>query len=89
MQAWKFPSSFTSMHRSDIARIYDDEIILDGTTIEEVRDYHRKTLILCVEEANKQEQIVIEKQRQQQEQEEHRIKEHFSKVTKIAESTNF
>lgn len=89
LQAWKFPSSFTSMHRSDIARIYDDEIILDGTTIEEVRDYHRKTLILCVEEANKQEQIIIEKQRQQQELEERRIKEHFSKVTKIAENINF
>ena len=89
LQAWKFPSSFTSMHRSDIARIYDDEIILDGTTIEEVRDYHRKTLILCVEEANKQEKIIIEKQRQQQEREEHRIKEHFSKITKIAENINF
>ena len=89
LPAWKFPSSFTSMHRFDIARIYDDEIILDGTSIEEVRDYHRKTLILCVEEANKQEKIIIGKQRQQQEREEHRIKEHFSKVTKIVENINF
>ena len=53
LQSWNMPPSFTSMHRPGIASVYKDEIILDGTTIEEVKDYHRATLILCVEEANK------------------------------------
>lgn len=36
-----------------IARIDSDRIILDGTTIEEVKQYHRDTLILCVEKQMK------------------------------------
>jgi hypothetical protein len=52
LNAWQFPRQFTSMHRPGIARIQGDCIILDGTTIEEVRDTHRATLVLCVEDAN-------------------------------------
>lgn len=52
LNAWQFPRQFTSMHRPGIARIESDCIILDGTTIEEVRDTHRATLVLCVEDAN-------------------------------------
>ena len=52
LNAWQFPRQFTTMHRPGIARIEGDCIILDGTTIEEVRDTHRATLILCVEDAN-------------------------------------
>ena len=36
------------MHRPGIASVEGDEILLNGTTIEEVRDYHRKTLNLCI-----------------------------------------
>ncbi len=37
------------MHRPGIASVVDDEILLNGTTIEEVREYHRETLKLCIE----------------------------------------
>lgn len=68
---WNMPPSFTSMHRPKIASVYGDTIYLDGTTIEEVRDYHRKTLLLCVEEANKREkQILAEEERRRKRQEE-------------------
>lgn len=89
IQSWNMPPSFTSMHRPGIASVYGDEIILDGTTIEEVRDYHRKTLVLCVEEANEKEQELLEKQRLQVELEEQRKGQHFSNVARIAENIQF
>ena len=52
---WNYPPRFTTMHRPGIARILGNKIILDGTTIEEVKKYHRDTLVLCVETANKKE----------------------------------
>ena len=89
LQSWNMPPSFTSMHRPGIASVYKDEIILDGTTIEEVRDYHRATLLLCVEEANKKEQKFLENQHRKMELEEQRKNQHFSNVAKITESISF
>lgn len=89
LQSWNMPPSFTSMHRPGIASVYEDEIILDGTTIEEVRDYHRATLLLCVKEANKKEQEFLEKQHRQMELEEQRKNQHFSNVIKIADDIKF
>jgi hypothetical protein len=40
------------MHRPGIARIHGDRIILDGTTVEEVEQYHKATLLLAVDAAN-------------------------------------
>ena len=89
LQSWKMPSSFTSMHRPGIASVYADEIILDGTTIEEVKDYHSKTLILCVEEANRREQEFLEKQQRLIELEEQKKKQHFSNIARIADDIKF
>lgn len=55
IDTWNSPPRFTTMHRPGIARIIGDKIILDGTTIEEVKKYHRDTLILCVDTANRKE----------------------------------
>ena len=55
LRNWNYPPSFISMHRPGIARVESDKIILDGTTIEEVKQYHRDTLILCVEKTNEEE----------------------------------
>ena len=52
LRNWDCPPRFTSIHRPGIARVESDKIILDGTTIEEVKQYHRDTLILCVEKTN-------------------------------------
>lgn len=53
VRSWKLPPRFTSMHRPGIARVEGDRIILDGTTIEEVKRYHLDTLKLAVSEANR------------------------------------
>lgn len=58
---------FATMHRGNIASVRGNRIILDGTTIEEVRDYHLKTLKLVIQEANKQyKQLVIQAQLKQE-----------------------
>lgn len=48
------PPRFTTMHRSRIARVSGDKVILDGTTIEEVEKYHRETLLAVIEKTNRQ-----------------------------------
>lgn len=70
VRAWNCPPRFTSMHRPGIASVAGDEIVLNGTTVEEVRDFHRDTLILCVEEANRLEAECLEKERKRREREE-------------------
>jgi hypothetical protein len=41
------------MHRPGIARVEGSKINLGGTTVEEVEQYHRKPLILAVNETNR------------------------------------
>ena len=76
-------------HRFGIASVVGDEIILNGTTIEEVRDYHRETLILCVEEANKKESEIKRKERERREREEMQRKKHYDNISSVAEEIEF
>ena len=89
LQEWEYPSHFTCMHRPGIASVYGDQIILDGTTIEEVRDYHRETLILCIENANKKEKMIIEEQQKQEIIEQQRKNDHYTNVDSIANDIKF
>lgn len=89
LEAWRFPSSFTAMHRFGIASVVGDEIILNGTTVEEVRDYHRETLILCVEAANKKEVEIRQKKQAQREREEMRTRNHYDNVNSVVEEIEF
>lgn len=50
------------MHRSGIARVSGDTISLDGTTIEEVRDIHARTLAAIVDRFNEEVPKLIAKQ---------------------------
>lgn len=86
---WKFPPQFSSMHRPGIASVVGDKIILNGTTVEEVRDYHRETLVLCVDVANKKEIAIKREEQQRREQEEIRRKEHFDNVENIIGQIEF
>lgn len=60
-RVWESPPSYTQMHRPGIAHVEGDVIVLDGTTIEEVEQYHKKTLQLCVAETNRMEAKELEK----------------------------
>lgn len=64
---WDRPPRWTTMHRPGIARVVGDRIVLDGTTIEEVQNYHLETLKLAVKVTNEQaEQLRLRKQAEQQ-----------------------
>lgn len=89
VQNWNDPPRYTTMHRPGIASVVGDEIILDGTTIEEVRDCHRETLVLCVEETNKEEQAILDEKRKIGGKENLRKDQHYSWVKDIASGISF
>lgn len=89
LETWRMPPIWTSMHRSSIARIIGNEIVLDGTTMEEVKKYHRDTLMLCI---NKTNEIISEyerKQRQKRLKEKIRLNEHEMEIKNLASEINF
>jgi hypothetical protein len=49
---WDRPSQFTTMHRPGIARVSGSSLILTSTTIDEVSQYHAKTVRLAVDATN-------------------------------------
>ena len=89
LHTWDLPPSFTSMHRPGIASVVGSKIILDGTTIDEVKQYHKETLILCVEKANEEEARVLERERQEEEQRRQNAEQHRATVESIADEINF
>lgn len=89
VQAWDHPSSFTSMHRPGIASVMGDKVILDGTTVEEVEKYHRITLILAAEEANRQYQQIESRRREALRREQERMEQHKRDVEEAAKRLRF
>ncbi len=77
------------MHRPGIASISGDRVVLDGTTVEEVEQVHRATLLLAAEEANRR---YLEFQMRTRREEEHRrqlLEQHRQAVTDIAKRIKF
>ena len=89
VQTWNHPLSFTSMHRPGIASVRGAAIVLDGTTLEEVRKYHRETLVQCVEEANRKESGILTQQDRANEMRRRRSEEHRTNVETIARDISF
>lgn len=89
LAVWKSPPRFSTMHRFGIASVVGDKIILNGTTVEEVRDYHRETLILCVDEANRKEVEIKREEQRRREQEETRRKKHYDNVNSVIGEIEF
>ncbi len=77
------------MHRSKIATVVGDTVILDGTTIDEVRDYHRDTLVLVIQETNKGYQELVERKKKADELEQERLKAHKQKIDDISNQIKF
>ena len=89
LSIWDDPPRFTTMHRPGIARVVGSKIILDGTTMDEVKKYHRETLSLCVSKANEEEARVLERRRQGEERQRQKTAQHRENVEKIASELNF
>ena len=89
VHAWNHPISFTTLHRPGIASVSIDKVILDGTTMGEVLDTHRDTLVLAVDVANREVEV-WERQKFEREQEQLRQKqEHERQVRDAAEQIKF
>jgi hypothetical protein len=86
---WNHPPQWTSMHRPGIASVHGDRIILDGTTVPEVERYHRETLILALNEANRQFSELETRQRRAEEAERLRLEEHKMSVSDAAKRLKF
>ena len=77
------------MHRPGIARVLNSKIILDGTTIEEVKEYHRDTLVLCVKTANEAEATELDRQRVLQERRRQQTEAHRKSIENTAGDISF
>lgn len=89
VHTWDHPPSYTTSHRPGIAHVSGDRIILDGTTMEEVKDVHRDTLVLVINKVN---EIIAEYEGNQQrraEAEAARLAEHEDKVRDIGKNIDF
>jgi hypothetical protein len=89
IQAFNHPREFTSMHRPGIASVYGNKIYLDGTTIEEVERYHKKTLKLAVDAANNVYDQMQAQKKQQEEEERKRKEQHRKNLDDINNRLNF
>jgi hypothetical protein len=89
VHAWNHPPSFTTLHRPGIASVSGDKVFLDGTTMGEVLDTHRATLVLALAVANREVEA-WERQKFEREQEQLRQKhEHERQVRDAAEQIKF
>jgi len=89
VDSWNYPPSFSTMHRPGIASVLGDEIILDGTTIQEVKNTHRETLILATSIANKKEKEYLILKQSEDKKRRDLENEHFSEVNNLAETITF
>lgn len=86
---WNHPPSYTSMHRPGIASVVGETIILDGTTLDEVKRYHRDTLKLALAETNREYDQLKARRLAAEEREKARIEAHRTDVSKQAGDISF
>lgn len=60
---WDHPTSWSTMHRPGIARVEGDLFVLDGTTVEEVRDHHIGMIKRVIDATNASEEEAAEQER--------------------------
>ncbi len=89
VEIWRNPPRYSSMHRRKIASIVGKTIVLDGTTMEEVRDYHRDTLVLVVEETNKKYKEMVDLKKQADEEAQKQMLEHKKRIDDISGEIKF
>ena len=89
VETWNHPPRYTTMHRPGIAQIIDDRIILNGTTMEEIEDYHLDTLKLIIERVNK---LHLEREKLEQkrlEEKKRQNQKHINEVKNISDRLKF
>jgi hypothetical protein len=89
IESWNLPPSFSSMHRPGIASVLGDKIILDGTTLEEVEEHHKETLLLAVREANRKYSELLVRREREEQQKADRVQKHREVVQEKAKRIKF
>lgn len=89
IQSFNRPPEFTTMHRPGIASVYGNRIYLDGTTIEEVERYHKKTLKLAVGVANEKLSHIQNVRKQKEEDEKRKREQHKNNIDQISRRISF
>jgi hypothetical protein len=77
------------MHRPGIASVEGDCFVLNGTTVEEVEQYHAKTLKLVVERANQEAGKIEQQEQEARERAEKQAQSHQDNVTDVAKRIKF
>ena len=86
---WDHPPRYTTMHRPGIASVVGDKVVLDGTTVEEVERYHRDTLVLAAQEANREYVESMKRRRAAEERDRKSELDHRRQVEDISKRIGF
>ncbi len=86
---WDHPPKYSLQHRPRTAEVEGNRIMLTRTTIEEVKNVHRETLKLAVEETNRQFVELMQQRQQAKEREALRRQQHEQEVRRIAGEIDF
>lgn len=86
---WDRPPRFTTMHRSGIARVSGDKLVLDGTTVDEVAAYHAATLKAVVERFNAEAAAAAKREQRASQASAEREKAHRRHVDDVASEIRF
>lgn len=86
---WDNPPSYSNMHRPGIARCYSDKLVLATTTIEEVRDYHQRTLMAVVAKVNELSEAQHRQEAEAEAAEQARLTAHQQNVDDITRGLSF
>jgi FtsZ-binding cell division protein ZapB len=89
VRIWAHPPSCSLRHRPRSVRVSGDRIVLTQTTIEEVKEVHRETLKLVVEETNRQFAALVRERQRQREEEDRRRQQHKDDVQRMAGEIDF
>lgn len=89
VETWDHPPQWTTMHRPGIAKVSGDRVILDGTTIEEVEEYHRDTLLVVLNRVNQLIADHEDRKRREAEIALQQRQQHESSVSNVANKIKF
>jgi len=87
--SWDHPPWFTTMHRPGIAGIHEATVTLNGTTIEEVEQYHRDTLQLAIAKTNERYREWLHRQEQRRAREQAQREKHHKRVDEVSKRIKF
>jgi hypothetical protein len=86
---WDHPPQYTTRHRPGIASVQGDRIVLNQTTIEEVKEVHRKTLKLVLETVNNEVAQIVKRRKADDQAKADEQRRHKENVRRIAGDVTF